>query len=306
MKNKSIYIELFDKFSNGELNEIELTDFKRRLKEDKLFLDEYKIYQEMIASMHYGVEQEIASDLKQINAELHAEGFFEEFILEEERKKIVMVDKQAGAEVKKQEVTIAKEENSYKKIGEKSKRIPFYKNKKILSVAASVLLLCGLFGISNIWFSNNKLIEITNKKLEPITINLRGATNEDIFEQGIEAFERNNSIEAIQFFEKIASNDEKYIDARYILAFIQFKTKMFNESIENAKLVRTLVKSKRPELEQQAEWLQIQAMLAANQTDTTEFEELLRLILSNEKHLFADEAIRLNGRLKSIWRKLVI
>lgn len=184
---------------------------------------------------------------------------------------------------------------------EKQKNTRFYLGVILLLV----LLGVGLF-FANQQFSNAALAHLRPDKLgldaSDVARNV-GDVITDPFAQGAEAIKNKDFKKAVSFFETVTKDSPTYTQACLLLAYAQFELKNYARAIANTKIV--INQSTNRLSTQKAEWLQLQAMLANDETATPAFDALLDKIAQDEKHLVQKEAGSLKQSMNSFWRGLV-
>ena len=108
---------------------------------------------------------------------------------------------------------------------------------------------------------------------------------------------------AINLFTNISDSSQTYSQSRLYLTYAQFVTKAYSTAITNADWV--IGNSRNIVSIQKAEWLKIKCMIALHKTDDR-FHSLLESVSMNGEHLFQTEAIKLQERMTSMWRRVLI
>ena len=287
MEKKFKYIDLLDRHYKNELNDKEITVFNKKLGEDQEFAKEYELYQSMIITLKLEKRKRIKEQLKKVKKQLDEEGFFQEKKTTKEKEPILVDTQQISTATKTAKISPTRSGRQFWLIG----------------IAASFLLLIGAFGLIQTQYSNKALADASilySKAGVP-----RGEPAKNPLEQGRDALEDGNFKEASQFFETIPSTDEYYVNARFYLAYAQYQLAAYQKTIDNTRLVL----SQQPldaEFKYKSEWLLIQTLLATDQINSNEFQQLFTKITEDTKHRYYKQALELSQNLNSFWRKLVL
>lgn len=174
--------------------------------------------------------------------------------------------------------------------------------RRYLAMAASVALLLGFFGMN--WagsnYSDAALGEGIYSGYDMPNVRSGGNTLHP-FSEGITAYNAGDYAKAIPFFQGIVVDDPRYAEAQFYLGHALLKNKDFSSAATQFKKVQTLNDVRYTE---NAEWYQIVAQLSAEQTND-EFYTLLNKITNDSNHTFNSQAVDLQGKLNSFWRRLV-
>lgn len=171
-----------------------------------------------------------------------------------------------------------------------------------LAAAASVAILLGFFGMN--WVGNN----YSNSALSEGIYdgfdmpNVRSGSNTlHPFSEGITAYNSGDYTKAIPFFQGIVVDDPRYAEAQFYLGHTLLNNEDFSGAANQFKKIQTL---NDPRYTENAEWYQVVAQLSAEETND-EFHTLLNKIVNDENHTFNSQAVVLQNKLNSFWRKLV-
>lgn len=179
-------------------------------------------------------------------------------------------------------------------------------NRFYLGIILLLVLLAIGFFFANQQFSNSALANLRPDKLGLDASDIARNVGDDItdpFAQGTEAIKNKDFKKAVSFFENVTKDSPTYTQACLLLAYAQFELKNYASAIAHTKIVSNQ-SSNRLSI-QKAEWLQLQAMLANDETDSPAFDALLDKIAQDDKHLVQKEAGNLKQSMNSFWRGLV-
>jgi len=171
-----------------------------------------------------------------------------------------------------------------------------------LAAAASVAILLGFFGMN--WVGSNYSDTALSEGIYDgyDMPNVRSGSNTlHPFSEGITAYNSGDYTKAIPFFQGIVVDDPRYAEAQFYLGHALLNNKDFSAAATQFQKVRTLNDVRYTE---NAEWYQVVAQLSAEETNN-EFQTLLNKITNDENHTFNSQAVVLQNKLNSFWRKLV-
>lgn len=171
-----------------------------------------------------------------------------------------------------------------------------------LSIAASVLLLIGAFGLwwANDNFSNPNLV---GKYYTPELLTSRSIDDkQDPLNVGLKAIQDKRYIEAATFFQAVPTDSDNYQKALYFLGHTFFQQGDFAQAKEN---LEKAIQGSDPNLVDKAEWLNILTLLKAGETSSDHFKTLLQKMVNEPGHSFHKKALELEQKLNSGWRKVV-
>jgi len=277
---KDFFEKQIDDYINGSLSKESKKAFEAQLAKDSNLANELNFRQQLSQSVQQVTETETNQAISEMVSSLEQEGYFEKLSNEFNQ-------------------------NQPNKKGLKDNNKKILKLwPRILTIAASLLLLIGVA----FWFwakqnySNQALAQhsLTGSQME--TLLRSNQNNADIFEEGILALNQNNFTKAISFFKTIESTDNAFPDALLLLSIAQFKIGNYEEAISNSQQLVT----RNTHLNSKANWIQLNAKLAANQLDEKFYQLLTQLIQDNNDPYYQQKALQLKNDLDSIWRKLPI
>jgi len=171
----------------------------------------------------------------------------------------------------------------------------------VLPVITSVALLLAYLGIN--WAEQNYANKALGLELyERYELPKVSIENNIIhpFSEGLTAFQNKQYDQAISFFNGIVVDAPQYPEAQFYLGHAYLASENFKEA---AKQFEKVVNLKDDRNIEQAEWHQIMAQLSSGQT-TPNFETLIAEITRDKEHTFNQQAIELQNKLNTFWRKL--
>lgn len=178
---------------------------------------------------------------------------------------------------------------------------------KTLSIAASILFL--LFTGSMIWtnqkYSNEALAmnAYAESTLPIVRSDVKVNPN---YANGLLYFSKRDYTQAIDKLSKIQSSDPSFLEARYVLAHINWQTKNYKKAGE---LFETLLAtSNLPSTidRQELEWNKTLIMLQEKGANDPAFQQVFTKILDTPQHGYYQKASNLSKQLNSFWRNFVI
>ncbi|MEM6380933.1 MAG: hypothetical protein AAF705_22365 [Bacteroidota bacterium] len=168
-----------------------------------------------------------------------------------------------------------------------------------LSIAASILLVIGFFGANyQINQYGNQAIAGSFYENELLTT-VRGNNNASLLQQGMELFEQGNYQAAVEYFDQVDDSNLQ-AEAAYAAGHSYYNLGQFPIAAEN---FATVMDSNDPRYVEKSELFYLISALAADQTDNARFNEVLNQMLENEEHLHHQEALNIQKKLNSFWRK---
>ncbi len=170
------------------------------------------------------------------------------------------------------------------------------KNKRlmIISLAASLLLVAGFFFFIQ---SDGRLdgAALAGNYYEAPNLNIRSSGESSQFpaliEEGRQALNDKDYGKAIEAFSSIASEDDYYIQAQFMLGHAYFQQKNYAAAIPPFDIVNN---SEDFRLEEAAEWFALLACIAQN----LDCKERLEQILNQKTHAFYEKTVSLNNKMK--------
>ena len=277
---KDYHYQNIEDYVNGKLKGNSKKVFEAQLAADQELAREVAFYQDLSDVSEVVGDESLETLISGIDSELAAEDFFQE-----------------------KDAMIKTIESKTKTSDNKKGKRPVIKLRKLMSLAASILVLvtAGTLWWSNSNYSNESLASNYFNQQTILSISRTSGENTDIFGEGLKAIKSENYSEAIRFFSNISKQEEAYGEARLYLAIAQFKTQDYQYAISNAEIVA----QSSSRFREKARWLQINAMLGSGQT-SREFENLLTDMATNSPdNYYRNEASRLKKDLDRFWRKIV-
>ena len=188
----------------------------------------------------------------------------------------------------------------YQLLNEKHKK-PRSLVKLWLAVAASILLLV----MTSVWYasSNYSIPVIVSKsriQSEPNFTSFRGKVDSDPLYKAVNAFYLNDFNKVAEILSSIPSTDTAYISAQFILGHALLKNGDFDKA---AKVFLPVLNDRSTLFTANAHWSEILALLSAGRGE--EARSYLQEILNNPSDEYYEEALKLDTKLRSNWRKLV-
>jgi len=278
MKKEFNYQEIED-YVNGKLDAKARQELEAKMEADQALADEVALYQRISEVTEVMADEKLQELIATTDGELEQSGFFSQ-------------DSNAGA--------VSDEEAGSLQSG--ARIIPMG-IRRALAIAVSVLVL---FAFSWWWaqnnYSNNALSENYFSETISTTFTRAAGGTEDPFEPGLSLIEKKDFGAAGVFFEAIGASDPGYVEARLYLALSQYYEGNFSGAINNAQIVA----ESNSRFKEKAQWLQLNAKLAAGNTDVG-FEGLLREMAENcPDPFFKAKALELQKDYTSFWRKLTV
>lgn len=168
-----------------------------------------------------------------------------------------------------------------------------------LSIAASILLVIGFFTANyQINQYGNQAIAGSLYENELLTT-VRGNNNASLLQQGMELFEQENYQAAIDYFDQVDDPNLK-AEAAYAAGHSYYNLGAFSAAAEQ---FAGVMQSNDPRFVEKSELFYLISALAADQTDNAQFNEVLNQMLENEEHLHHQEALEIQKKLNSFWRR---
>ncbi len=168
-----------------------------------------------------------------------------------------------------------------------------------LAAAASVAIVVGFFGLqfSNINYSDDAL----SAGAYNFDLSATRSTNTDQnpLATGLTAYENADYAAAIQFFQNIPVANPQYNEAQFYLGHSLYQNKTYDQAI-NA--FQKVINTNDLRYKEAAEWYQVVNYLAAKKQGN-EFTTLLNQLVTDEGHPYHNNAVELDTKLNSFWRK---
>lgn len=169
-----------------------------------------------------------------------------------------------------------------------------------LAAAASVALVVGFFGLqfSNTNYSNTAL----SAGAYNFDLSATRSTNtaQNPLATGLKAYEAANYTAAIQFFQNIPTANPQYSEAQYYLGHSLYQNKDYDQAINTFEKV---IRSNDVRYKEAAEWYQVVNYVAAKK-EGNDFTRLLNQLVTDEGHPYHKNAVELDAKLNSFWRKI--
>ncbi len=263
------------KYLKGQLSGEELTAFSSQLDTDPELREEVAFQKLVMEGIKSSANEQLRAQIKSTIIEMDAEP---------------NADQQPKADE-----TIVSTSQSNTKI------IPL--GKRILSIAASLLILLAVGGLwnANQNYTNNSLISAYHDLPSP-TIGLKGnaENNANLFKEVAKAYSDEDYREAIRLLNTVQASPI-YTKAQYHLGNVLLEIQQPEEAIEVFEGLLTTGDVRYKDL---AEWLLAIAYLQKNDLEKTESQ--LDKILQNPDHSMHGKAAQLKKQLNSFWRKMIL
>jgi len=172
-----------------------------------------------------------------------------------------------------------------------------------LAIAASFLVLFWFGG--QYWASQNYSNEaLVASYFQPFEASSADRGTEETFstqvDAGLQAFQQNDYVTAIEQFQAVPDSSTLYAQSRYYLG----QSYMANGNFEEAIVAfEAAAATDDVRFQERADWHAIQAMLLAD-SSTERLQRSLEAIINNPDHAYAGQAADLQKQLNSFWRKL--
>lgn len=172
-------------------------------------------------------------------------------------------------------------------------------NRSVLAVAAGFLMLIAalafLYGRQQYSDQNLFAQQYESPNWSPI----RGADiATEKYDQAVAAIQGGNRAKAMELLEGISSAEGVYANAQYTLGHLQLEGQQAGDAIQTFETLQDL-KDKR--YQENVEWfLALAHLQAGNETLTYRH---LGVILQNQQHPYYTDALNLQSRLQSFWRR---
>lgn len=169
-----------------------------------------------------------------------------------------------------------------------------------LAAAASVALVVGFFGLqfSNTNYSNTALS--TGAYNFDLSATRSTNTAQNPLAKGLKAYENADYAAAIQFFQNIPTANLQYNEAQYYLGHSLYQNKDYGQSINTFQKV---VSTNDLRYKEAAEWYQVVNYVAVKK-EGNDLTTLLNQLVRDEGHPYHKNAVELDTKLNSFWRKL--
>ena len=168
-----------------------------------------------------------------------------------------------------------------------------------LAAAASIALIIGF--ATTIWlpgkYSDSTLASGAYEL--PTLPTVRGAADEAAFQVAYTTFAEKDYTTAAHALSAVPATNNRYLEARYFLGHAYYQSGDFAAAITAFDEVST---AGDPRYSPQAQWYSVLSKLAAHQTGA-DFTAALQAIAGMEGHPFRGEAVELQEKLNSYWRK---
>lgn len=172
-------------------------------------------------------------------------------------------------------------------------------NRRTIAIAAGFLILIAalsfLFGRQQ--YSNQNLF--VQQYESPNWSPIRGANSTaEKYDQALAAVQAGKVEQAIQQLRDIKQGDELFATAQYTLGHLLLQTDQTNGAMASLEEVRDLNDTR---YQENVEWILTLAYLRAGKESLV--KQQLGTILQNEQHPYREDALRLQSRLQSFWRR---
>jgi len=260
----------------GRLDNSEKKKFEEQIKSDATLAEEVDFYRGVTNASEANGERDFLNMLQETESDI-GEDFFSQSSSQDSGKTVSIQQGRGGATIHR------------------------LSPRRLLSLAATMLILviAGNIWYANTAYSNNTLLSEAETDYYSLTRN--GNNLNGVFAEGFNYLSAENYQEAIIFFEKFAPKSENYPAAQLNLGFAQYQAGLYDEAAataQKAKKVSVLKKN-------QATWLEIQSLLAAEKTDARFYELVNTLAADTTAGEWRNKAVKLKEKLDSFWRGMV-
>ena len=260
------YFDKIDLYLNGGLNAEEHTAFETQINADAELQQAVDSYLLSVDAVDVLIEDSLRMELKKLQAEES----------EEEGAKIRTLSPQRG----------------------RVRRLV-----RTISIAASVLLVIGFFSLQYVGsqYSNQGI----HKDLydEQAWSKFRGDDNNNttgLFVDGLAALDAKDYPTAITAFEQVPTESDRYIEAQYYLGHANLLTKDYSKAVT---AFTKVAQSDDFRYQEKGQWNLVLALLANDQLNDT-FYGYLNEISQDNGHSYHQDAVKLNEKLNSAWRRI--
>ncbi len=259
-----------ERYIRKQMNASEQQAFRGEMNADEGLQEEVNFYEDVAATIR---KRRVLADVR---AELKADNFFSE--------------KASTSTTERDAKVVSMPARGFGRV------------RSLLAYAASVLMLvvAGSTWWANTNYSNKGLASLDYDTI--VSGDVRGGENQDVFEQGLQAIEAKDYVQAKTFFKDVPRTSESYTEAALYLAYVEYETANYSAAIQAAEQV--LANNPTASNRFSADWLIVQAQLASGDTDSS-FQQNLAAIADNDNHDFQVEAQALQTKVNSFWRRFV-
>lgn len=176
----------------------------------------------------------------------------------------------------------------------------FQLNRRTIAIAAGFLLLLAAFSFlyGRQQYSDQHLF--TQQYESPNWSPIRGSsTATEKYEQAITSWQVGELAEAIQQLKEIKKEEEVFATAQYTLGHLQLQVGQAKEAIATFEHLKELTDKR---YQENVEWFLTLAYLRAGYH--TLVNRQMETILQQKQHPYYEEALTLESRLQSFWRRL--
>ncbi len=175
----------------------------------------------------------------------------------------------------------------------------FQLNRRAIAIAAGFLLLIAAFSFlyGRQQYSDQKLF--AQQYESPNWSPIRGTTAATAqYDQAIASLQAGNKQEAMAQLSGITRADEVYANAQYALGHLQLQGE---QATDAAKTFETLRELNDKRYQENVDWFLALAYLQAG--NETQANRQIGTILQNQQHPYYQDALTLQSRLQSFWRR---
>lgn len=182
------------------------------------------------------------------------------------------------------------------------KMAPRQSMRRVLAIAASVMLLlaAGTFWYANSNFDSGKMALGFYEELDLRTLRSNAPATDPLAQPKAD-IEAGSFAAADAFLENVSPANGSYPDARFLLAHSFYRQGRSSDAIN---ILQELIDAPDGLLKDEAEWLTVLSYLQMNETEDTDFQELLTAIAANPDHSYYRKAQQLQEKLHSFWYQL--
>ena len=168
----------------------------------------------------------------------------------------------------------------------------------VFGAAASVLLLLGFFAIN---FQSNQYSNdaIASGAYQNELLNrVRGAEDASLLQEGMTLLTQENYEEAVAYFFRV-TDPALEAEAKYAAGHAHYNLLDYEKAMSNFTAV---IESKDPRFVEKAEWFYLLSALADDKIQEEQPLQVLDKLINDDSHLYHQEAMAVNKKLKSFWR----
>ena len=263
-------MEYFDKIEDylaGQLSPEEREQFKKEISQNAELADAVKAHELAREAMEVAIEESLRKELGQLQQEFYPS--------------------QKGSA-----------SPPPKNTSSKGKIVPMRSAWVRVAVAASILMLIGIFVFR--WTGNHYSSEAIAadfaREMTPQNT-IRGGNQQNELSPILDQIDEGRYSEAIEGIKAIPSGSDFYEKARYALGYALFKQGKYEQALRE---LEPLVSGSDANLRDSAEWFSLLIMLEQGKEDNPEFKERLNKILLNPNHSHNPDAKKMDSKIKGL------